>query len=199
MDVGIYHLLATSENEVIENPRWYQEEEQRLRVIQRRVSRRQMGGANRRKAVLALQRQYGRISNRRMDYLDKLVNQLILNYDRIALENLQIKGMVRNHHLSKSIMDAGWGILKRRLIDKAAEAGRQVYLVNPAYTSQTCCACGELFPKLSLADRWIYCSCGLSLDRDVNAAKNILKRAGHARWGESTANRLRLPQEAPPL
>jgi hypothetical protein len=107
--------------------------------------------------------------------------------------------MVRNHRLSKSILDAGWGYLKQRLIDKAAEAGRQVVLVNPAHTSKTCSSCGALFSDLSLADRWVDCSCGLSMDRDVNAAWNILKRAGHALWSESTANRLRLLQEAPPL
>jgi putative transposase len=107
--------------------------------------------------------------------------------------------MVRNHRLSKSILDAGWGYLKRRLIDKAAEAGRQVVLVDPAHTSKTCSSCGALFSDLSLADRWVDCSCGLSMDRDVNAARNILKRAGHALWSESTANGLRLLQEAPPL
>ena len=124
---------------------------------------------------------------------------LIANYDRIALEDLQITGMVQNHHLSKSILDAGWGYLKQRLIDKAAEAGRQVYAVRPADTSSTCCSCGRTFPEISLAVRWVDCRCGLSMDRDVNAACNILKRAGHARWGESTDVGLRLLQEAPPL
>ena len=199
VDVGIHHLLATSDGGIVENPRWYREEEQRLRVLQRRVSRRKLGGANRHKAVLDLQRQHEHISNRRKDYLDKIANYLITNYDRITLEDLQIKGMVCDHHLSKSILDASWGYLRRRLCDKAVEAGRQVYLVDPANTSKTCCSCGETFPEFTLADRWVECPCGLSMDRDVNAAHNILKRAGHALWGESTAVRLRLPQEAPPL
>lgn len=107
--------------------------------------------------------------------------------------------MVRNHHLSKSILDAGWGYLKQRLIDKAAEAGRQVYLVDPSYTSKTCCSCGRVFVELTLADRWVDCSCGLSMDRDVNAACHSLKRAGHARWGQSTDIGLGLLQEALPL
>jgi len=199
VDVGIHHLLATSENEVVENPHWYREEQRKLRVIQRRVSRRKLGGANRRKAVLALQCQHEHVANCCKDYLDKLAHHLISSYDRIAVEDLHIPGMVRNHHLSKSILDAGWGYLRKRLIDKAAEAGRQVYLVDPSDTSRTCCSCGMAFSGLSLGDRWIECACGLSIDRDVNAACNIMKRAGHARWGESTASGLRLPQEAPPL
>lgn len=199
MDVGIHHLLATSENEVVENPQWYRAEQQKLRVIQRRVARRKKGGSNRRKAVLDLQHQHFHIANRRKDYLDKLAHHFTTNYDVIALENLHINRMVRNHHLSKSILDAGWGYLKTRLVSKAVEAGREVVLVDPAFTSKTCCSCGAVFPELSLADRWVNCSCGLSMDRDVNAAINILKRAGRALWDESTANRLRLSQEAPPL
>lgn len=199
IDVGIHHLLATSENETVENPRWYRTEQQKLRVIQRRIARRKKGGSNRRKAVLDLQRQHLHISNSRKDFLDKLAYRFITNYDVVALEDLQITGMVRNHHLSKSILDAGWGYLKNRLVSKAVEAGREVILVNPAYTSKTCCSCGALFEELPLSVRWIDCACGLSIDRDVNAACNILKRAGHARWDESTANELRLSQEAPAL
>ncbi len=199
IDVGIHHLLATSENKVFENPRWYRAEQQRLRVIQRRVARRKKGGSNRRKAVLDLQRQHFRIANSRKDFLDKRVHYFITHYDVIALEDLHIQGMIRNHHLSKSILDASWGYLKTHLVSKAVEAGREVILVDPAYTSKTCCSCGMVFGELPLADRWINCSCGLSMDRDVNAAINNLNRAGHARWDKSTANGLRLSQEAPAL
>ena len=199
IDVGIHHLLATSENEVIDNLHWYREEQKKLRVIQRQVSRRRQGGANWCRSVLALERHHEHIANRRKDYLNKLANYFVSHYDRIAIEDLQITGMVQNHHLSKSILDAGWGYLKQRLIDKAAEAGRQVYAVRPADTSSTCCWCGRTFPEISLAVRWVDCQCGLSMDRDVNAACNILKREGHAHWGESTDVGLRLLQEAPPL
>ncbi len=198
IDVGLHHLLVTSDNEVVDNLRWYRTELRKLRVLQRRVSRRKLGGVNRKKAVLALQRQHDHVSQRRKDYLNKLACSFITRYERIALEDLQISNMVQNHHISKSIMDAGWGYLRKRLIDKAAEAGRQVVLVNPAYTSKTCCSCDALFPELSLADRRVDCACGLSLDRDVNAACNILKRAGHARWDISTAVGLGLSQKASP-
>ena len=180
VDVGVHHLLATSDNEVVDNPPWYRNAQAKLRILQRRVSRRKIGGSNRRKAVLALQRQHEYIANSRKDFLNKLSYSLIARYDLIALEDLQIHGMVRNRHLSKSILDAGWGYLKQRLADKAVEAGRQVVLVNPSYTSKTCSSCGVLFEGLSLADRWIECSCGLSEDRDVNAALNTLARARSA-------------------
>jgi putative transposase len=198
VDVGIHHLLATSDNEVIDNPRWYRNAQAKLRILQRTVSRRTKGGSNRRKSVLALQRLHENIANSRKDFLNKLAHSLIVQYDFIALENLQISGMVRNRHLSKSILDAGWSYLKQRLADKAGEAGRQVILVSPAYTSKTCSSCGMVFEGLSLADRWIECPCGLSMDRDVNAALNILW-VGQTHWGKSTDNSLRLPQEAPPL
>lgn len=213
-DVGIHHLLATSEGEIVENPRWYGGSQAKLRMLQRRVARRTKGGSNRGRAILALQRQHEYISNGRKDFLNKLAHSLIARYDFIALEDLQINGMVRNHRLSKSILDAGWGYLKQRLADKAAEAGRQVVLVNPSYTSRTCSSCGAHFADLSLSDRWIECPCGLSLDRDVNAALNILYRAvgsslsrpksrylraGQVRWDESTGAGLRLSQEAPGL
>ena len=198
VDVGVHHLLATSDNEVVDNPRWYRNAQAKLRILQRRVSRRIKGGSNRRKAVLALQCQHEYIANSRKDFLNKLAHSLLARYDFIALENLQIHGMVRNRHLSKSILDAGWGYLKQRLADKAVEGGRQVVLVNPSYTSKTCSSCGVFFEGLSLADRWIECSCGLSIDRDVNAALNILW-VGQTHWGKSTDTSLRLPQEAPPF
>ncbi|HPH98294.1 MAG TPA: transposase [Anaerolineaceae bacterium] len=204
IDVGIHHLAATSDGEVIENPKWYRGAQKKLRVAQRRVSRRTKGGSNRRKAIVQLQKQHEHVKNCREDYLNKLAYWLIQHYDRIAIEDLTIKGMVRNHHLSKSIMDAGWGYLKQRLMSKAEEAGRQVILVNPAFTSKTCSNCGQEIQGLTLADRWVTCPCGLSEDRDVNAAKNILARAnqkashtaGSAVCGVSTEDALWLPQEA---
>ena len=154
------------------------EEQQRLRVLQRRVARRKLGGAYRRKTVLDVQRLPVQIANRRKNYLDPLAFHFISHYDRIAREDLNISGMARNYPLSKSILDAGWGYLRTHLASKAVEAGREIIFVNPADTSKTCCACGALFPDFSLSVRWVDCSCGLSMDRDVNAAFNILNRAG---------------------
>jgi putative transposase len=199
VDVGIKSLLTTSDGSTFENPRWYRAGQQRLRVLQRRVSRRTKDGKNRRKAVLQLQRHHNTISSRRKDFLNKVAHALIMNHDRIALEDLRITNMVKNRHLAKSILDAGWGYLVQRLTSKAAEAGRVVCLVNPAYTSKRCSRCDAVFLGFDLAMRWVECSaCGLSLDRDHNAALNILNRAGHVRW-ESSSSIDGFSQEASPL
>ncbi len=200
IDVGIASLIATSDGDTVAPQNWYRSEQSRLRVIQRRVARRKKGGSNRRKAVAQLQRQHEHIQNRRKDFLNKLAHTLIASYDLIALEDLQITNMVKNHHLSKSILDAGWGYFTRHLAHKAEEAGREIVLVNPAYTSKTCSGCGVIFDGLSLSDRWIECECGVSLDRDVNAAINILQRAldrvGQTRWEPTWAVAPRVSQEA---
>jgi putative transposase len=178
LDVGILRLLTTSNGEKTENPKWYRADQARLRVVQRRVSRRKKGSNRRRKAVMLLQRQHEKTKNRRKDFLNKLACTLVTANDMIAIEDLQVRNMVRNRHLSKSILDAGWGYLRQRLEVKAAEAGRQVIVVDPAYTSKSCSNCGIVFEDLKLSDRWVRCACGLSLDRDHNAALNILRR-GH--------------------
>ena len=194
IDVGLKHLYTTSEGEQIVNPRWYRTAQKRLRVAQRRVARRAKGGKNRRKAIVMLQRQHERIANQRKDAINKLAHSLIERYDLIALEDLSISRMVHGN-LAKSILDAGWGYLLQRLTHKAASAGREIVLVDPRYTSKSCSNCGHVFEHLSLADRWVVCACGLSLDRDHNAAINIRNRAGHVRWGLSSPLG-GLPQEA---
>jgi len=108
-DVGISHLLATSDGEFVENPRWYRAGQKDLRRVQRSVSRKKKGGRNRRKSVLQLQRHHERVKNRRKDFLNKVAHRLISRYDVIALEDLRIKNMVRNHHLSKSILQEYFG------------------------------------------------------------------------------------------
>ena len=163
------------------------------------MSRRKKGSKNRRKAVLQLQRHHAKIANQRKDFLNKVAYKLITEHDRIALERLRITNMVKNRHLAKSILDAGWGYLVQRLTSKAAEAGRVVCLVNPAYTSKRCSGCDAEFPNFDLSVRWVNCGvCGLSLDRDHNAAINVLNRAGHVRW-ESNSAMVGFSQEALPL
>lgn len=195
IDAGIASLLTTSDGEHIENPKWYRSEQARLRILQRRVARRKLGGANRRKAVRAVACQHAYVANRRIDFLKKLVYGLISRYDRIAVEDLKIPNMVRNPHLAKSILDAGWGYFRMHLSFKAAWAGKIVVAVAPAYTSKTCSGCGALFETLTLADRWVRCDCGLSMDRDENAALNLLA-LGRSAWGITWPVAASVPQEA---
>jgi putative transposase len=199
IDVGVSPWLTTSDGEQVGNPRWYRSEQSRLRVLQRAVARRVQGGKGRRQAVAHLARQAEHVANRRRDYLNKIVCRLVTDNDLIAIEDLQIANMVRRHSLSKSILDAGWGYFRRQLERRAAYAGRTVVAVDPAYTSRTCSNCGRLFPEFDLSTRWVECACGLSLDRDHNAALNILRRAGHARCGVTRAAAGPcVPQEATP-
>jgi len=135
------------------------------------------------------------VANRRTDFLKKLVYGLVSRYDRIAVEDLPIPNMVRNPHLAKSILDAGWGYFRMHLSFKAAWAGKMVVAVAPAYTSRTCSGCGALFETLTLADRWVRCDCGLAMDRDENAALNLLA-LGRSAWGITWPVTASVPQEA---
>jgi len=184
IDMGINALITTSEGEQVHNPRWYRQAQSELRLKQRKLQRAQKGGNQRKKKLLDVQRQHHHIKNQRKDFFDKLVYKLIHGYDMIVIEDLKIANMVKNHHLSKSILDAGWGYFKKRLLDKAVDAGREVLLVDPAYTSKCCSNCGAVFEGMTLAQRWVACDCDLSLDRDHNAAVNILNRAGRVREPE---------------
>ena len=178
VDVGILALITTSAGDKVEHPKFYREGQKRLRVLQRSLARKKKGGKNRAKALVQVQRQHEHVKNQRTDFAHKLSYALVQHYDLIACEDLKIRNMVRNHHLSKSILDAGWGIFKQLLTNKAVDAGRQVVFVDPAYTSKCCSNCGELFQDFDLSTRWVECACGLSLDRDHNAAINVLNRAG---------------------
>jgi putative transposase len=192
IDVGVSVLLTTSEGDKVENPKHYRAAQARLRRVQRSLSRKKKGGKNRRKALRIVQRQQMNTANQRSDALHKLTTALVQTCDGVALEDLSIRNMVRNHHLSKSILDSGWGMFKQYLTYKAANAGREIRLVNPAYTSKCCSNCGNEFQDFDLSIRWVKCACGLSLDRDHNAALNILKRAG---WdAPAIANVAPLPQ-----
>jgi putative transposase len=198
VDVGVASLLTTSDGEHIDNPRWYRAAQAKLRRLQRAVSRKKLGGKNRKKTVRALQTHHQRVRNRRQDFLNKVAHALITRYDGIALEDLRIRNMVRNHYLSKSILDAGWNYLLTRLQAKAEGAARVIELVAPAYTSKTCSACGAVFESLTLSDRWVSCACGLSLCRDHNAARNILCRSrfGQNRWASTQGSSPSVAQEA---
>ena len=178
IDVGISSLVTISDGGKVEHPAFYRAGQQRLRVLQRKLARAKRGSKNRREALRAVQRQQEHVANQRKDFVHKLSTALVRQYDAIALEDLRVNNMVRNHHLSKSILDSGWSIFRQMVTYKAESAGRRLAVVDPAYTSKCCSRCGAVFQDFDLSTRWVICGCGLSLDRDHNAAINILGRAG---------------------
>jgi putative transposase len=154
------------------NPGWYRRTERALKTAQRRVSRRKRSSHRRRKAVTLLAKAQQKVKRQRADFHHKTALAFVQQNDIIYHENLQPANMVKNHHLAKSITDAGWSAFLSILTYKAACAGRRVVAVNPAFTSQTCSGCGVLVAK-GLSVRWHSCpDCGMSLHRDHNAARN---------------------------
>jgi putative transposase len=183
IDLGLESFATLADGTMIHNPRCYRKAERRLKTAQRRVARRKKGSARRHKAVKLLTMAHQQVKRQRRDYHHKTSLALVRQFDVIYHEALQVANMVKNHHLAKSIADAGWSGFLTILNGKAACAGRSVVAVNPAFTSLICSGCGVLVAK-GLSVRWHTCpDCGASLHRDHNAAKNI-ERAGQALRGE---------------
>ena len=177
IDVGLKALLTTSDGEKVKNPKFYKEGHRKLAKVQRILSRRKKGSGRRRKARFLVAKRHEKIANQRRDFCHKVAFQFVQNYDGLAVEKLNIKGMVRDKYLSKSISDTSWGIFLNILKSKAENAGREYLEVPSQGTSQRCSSCGETVAK-SLSIRVHKCPfCGLVLDRDENAARNILKLA----------------------
>ena len=176
IDMGIENFCITSEGVFYPSPKSYRKAEKKLRQAQRKAARRKKGSNRRKKAVAELAKAHEKIANQRKDISHKVALDLVSKYDFIAYEDLTIKNMVKNHHMAKSISDAGWGIFFRILEYKAESAGKMSIGVNPYKSSQECSECGaEVLKKLS--QRWHDCpNCGNSEHRDKNAAKVILKR-----------------------
>jgi putative transposase len=181
VDVGLAAFATLSTGERVENPRHADRARARVTHAARRVSRRKRGSNRRRKAVVLLAKAKQTEARARRDFHHKTARNLVDRFAQISIEDLRVRNMVRNHHLARSISDAGWAQFAGILEAKAEEAASQVVKVNPAYTSQMCSGCGEVFAK-TLAVRWHRCGCGISLDRDHNAAINI-SRAGQALRG----------------
>jgi putative transposase len=178
IDVGLKVFLADSGGNTVENPRFYRTSQRTLRRKQRTLCRRKKGSHRRKKAARNVAKTHLKINRQRRDHHFKVAKQYAERYRHIAVEDLAITNMVKNHHLAKSIMDASWSAFLAILEDKAERAGHQVIRVSPRFTSQKCNKCGEIVQK-SLSVRTHLCPfCGFVADRDVNAAKNILFKAG---------------------
>jgi putative transposase len=177
IDVGLKAYLTDSEGMTVENPRHYRKAENKLKRLQRRLSRKQKKSANRKKARKQLAKQHLKVQRQREDFARKQANALVSSSDLIAYEDLQIRNMVRNRKLAKSIHDAGWGIFLQWVNRYAFLHDIAVIAVPPHFTSQKCSDCGTIVQK-SLSIRTHICTgCGVVLDRDHNAALNILHKA----------------------
>jgi putative transposase len=176
LDVGIKEFYIDSNGHTELNPKFYRSGEKRLKFYQRRVSRKKKGSANRRKAVNRLGRVHLKISRQREEHAKRVARCVIQSNDLVAYEDLRIRNLVKNHCLAKSINDVGWYQFRKWLEYFGVKFGRVTVAVNPAYTSQECSKCGNHVKK-SLSMRTHVCNCGFVLDRDWNAAINILNKA----------------------
>ena len=178
IDFGIKNFLITSNSEVFDNKHFYKKIESKLKYLQRQASKKVKGSNNRKKANLKVAKLFEYINNCKKDYLHKISIQLIRENQTIYIEDLNVKGMLSNHHLAKSIQEMSWYEFIRLLEYKAKWYGRNLIKIDRFYpSSKTCNHCGYIKQDLSLKDRfWICPRCNEELDRDINAAKNILKR-----------------------
>jgi len=174
MDMGLEYFSTLSNGEIIENPRFYVENEKRLKHFQRKLSRKKLHSKNWDKANQRVNLVHEQTSNQRHNFHHQTTRYLVNNYGFISVEKLNIKSMVKHPYLAKHISDASWGTFTRILCYKAESAGGKVIEVNPRGTSQICSQCGHRVPK-TLAQRWHRCPyCGVMMHRDHNSAKNIL-------------------------
>lgn len=193
IDLGVTHFAALSDGTFIESPRYYRQAQKRLERVQQALSRKKRGSRRREKARKAVARAHRKIANQRRDFHHKYAKRLVEQHQTIVFEELEITNLSRRAKpkqdeqgnylpnnaaaksgLNKSILDAGWGQFQHIVSCKAAWAGRSVMFVNPRSTSQACSQCGTV-KKKDLSERWHSCTCGCELDRDTNAAINILR------------------------
>ena len=188
VDMGTKHFLTDSDGDVADNPRFYRQAEGLQRKHQKDMARRHKGSHRRKKAAHTLARHHERTTNKRHDFISKLVYKLFHHKDRrvVVAEALTTSNMVKNKNLSKSIYDAAWTLFFQCCASIAERDGLHFHQVDPRNTSQTCSCCGQKSPKkLTLRDRRFQCGfCGLDMDRDHNAARNILIRAAGVLRGE---------------
>lgn len=194
IDLGVTHLATLSNGEMIEHPRYYRKAQQTLEKRQQAVSRKKRGSHRRSRAGKLVGKAHRKIARQRKDFLHKASRKLVKRYQVMVFEDLQIGNLTQKPKpkqdetgkylpngasakggLNKSILDAGWGIFLQLVTSKAEEAGRTIVKVSPHFTSQVCSGCGQVRKK-DLSERWHSCDCGAELDRDVNAAINILVR-----------------------
>ena len=175
VDLGILALATVSDGTRIENPRAFKSRLRKIKRLQRGVSRRKKGSANREKAVRRLARAHLRVANVRKNALHQVTSRLARTKSAVVLENLNVSGMVKNHHLAQAIMDVGFYEFRRQMLYKGHWYGCQFILADPFYpSSKRCSQCGHIKVEMGLSERVYICDhCGWKVDRDLNAAINL--------------------------
>ena len=176
VDLGIKTLATLSDGTVIENPRLLRKSEQKLKKAQKALSRKTMGSKRRAKARAKVARLHARVANQRLDAIHKVTTMIARTYSTVCIEDLNVAGMVKNRRLAKAVSDAAFGEFRRQLEYKTTRTGARLHVVDRWYpSSKTCSGCGRVKAKLSLSERVYRCDGGgLVMDRDLNAAVNIL-------------------------
>lgn len=176
IDLGVKDFVITSDGEVFENKHFFKKEEQKLKKLQRQLSRKVKGYNNRNKTRIRIAKLFERITNKKDAYIHYVINELLTYFDTIFMEDLNVKGMLKNHHLAKAIQEVGFYKFKQLLVSKALVNDKKVVFIDRFYpSSKICSQCGYKKQDLKLSDRfWVCPDCGECHDRDFNAARNIL-------------------------
>ncbi len=177
VDLGIKDFVITSDGKKFENKHFFKADERKLKKLQRQLSKKKIGSNNRNKQRIKIAKAFEHIMNKKENYIQYVVNKLLSSYDTIYMENLNVKGMFKNHHLAKAIQEVGFFKFKEILQSKANMNDKKVVLIDRFYpSSKTCSCCGYKNKNLKLSDRHWQCpECGEIHDRDLNAAINILR------------------------
>jgi len=202
IDLGVKSLIVDSNGNKIRNERFLKKRLKKLKYLQRQLSKKKKGSKTRNKARIKLAVQYQKVTNQRNNYLHQVSSQLINDNQVIVLEGLAVKNMVKNHKLAQAISDVSWGSLISMLKYKAAWHNRQIIQIDRWYpSSKTCSSCFHLMSSLDISIReWTCPVCGVHHDRDVNAAKNILRQGLNILSGLGTKSDVKQkPKEAPAI
>jgi putative transposase len=177
IDLGIKDFIVTSDGDMVSNPRFLKNSMDRLKLLQRRASKKQKGSNNRKKANTKVALLHERVKNQRQDFLHKVSSRLVSENQTICLEDLGVSNMIKNHCLAQAISDVSWSEFNRMIEYKAKWHGVNILRIGRFSPSSKTCECGKINKDLKLSDRTWQCECGKVMERDLNAARNIKKFA----------------------